>query len=80
MWVNTKGYLLFLLTSLKGIGLWTSLVVQWIRIHPDAGETGLIPGPRRFMCHRATKPVCRNYWPALQSPRVAATEPACPDY
>ena len=34
----------------------------------NAGDTGLIPGPGRPTCLRATKPVCPSYWACALEP------------
>ena len=49
--------------------VWTSLVVQWIRIHLPMQETWVQSlvweDP---ICHRATKPVFHNYWSYVPEP------------
>ena len=58
----------------------TSLVVQWLRIHPPAnvGDTGSITGPGRFHMRRATTPrhsqLLNPHFEA-QKPQVTTTEP-----
>ena len=47
---------------IKNIHKWTSLVVQWIRIHLPTWGTGVQPLiQENSTCHRTTKPVC-HYW------------------
>ena len=48
----------------------TSLVVQWLRIHPPMQGTQVREDPT---CRGATKPMCHNY-------RACALEPASHNY
>ena len=53
---------------------WTSLVVQWLRIHlPMQGTRVWALVQEDPTCRRATKPVCHNYW-------ACALEPTCHNY
>ena len=61
----------------------TSLVVQWLRIHPSMKRTWVRFLVRELLtCQGATKPMYHNYWvpcsgvwkPQLLSPRAEATE------
>ena len=47
---------------LKVVMLWTSLVVQWFRIHlPIQGTQVRSLVQEDSICHGATKPMCHNY-------------------
>ena len=48
---------------------WTSLVAQWIRLYlPMQGTQVWPPIWEDLLCHRAAKPVCRNYWACALEP------------
>ena len=59
--------------------LGTFLVVQWIGIHlPMQGTWVQSLVQEGFTCHRATKPMCHNYWsPCSLGPCTTTTEPEC---
>ena len=64
----------FILFSEEKIG--TSLVVQWLRIHPVVQQTWVqsLVGEQDLTCCKATEPDCPNYWACasqLESPWTA---------
>ena len=49
--------------SWKILRIWSSLVAQWLRIRLSMQGTQVWALAREDpICHRATKPVCHNYW------------------
>ena len=58
---------------------WTSLVVQWLRIHlPMQGTWVWSLFQKDPSCHRATKPECHNYWARVLHLQKPARSGACP--